>query len=159
MVWRKNPELCPASSCSSELDFKPINHWPSGLPAVAVEGYLLAGFQQSFAFNHQGDLHNAADISELFCSLYNDLSFIELIRLGSISRHLEWFPFESIAQNYRVGISSQFFELAPILLSSPLEFQIWASQKKMHQGDFLPLLARHHMPEIQQKDLQKVLAA
>ena len=147
VAWKKPPTLCPASECESFLDFAPVAHWPQGLPAVAVGGIILAGFQQELAFNHELSLEEKEEIEKLFCSLYSELSFAELARLWKLSESHVWFPMAEVALHYRVGLNPHFFEVAEVLLQTPPAFQIWCSRRKLHQGDLLPLLATHHFDD------------
>lgn len=142
-----------------DLDFRPLGHWPSGLPAVAVNKWILAGFGQSLVFNHECHADDPQCFFELFCSLYNELSFSELARLWKKSSELPWFPMKQIAGHYRVHLGSQFEDVSDALLLMPMEFQNWCAQKKFHQGDLLPLLAVHHLQHLDQglENFQKLI--
>ena len=147
MPWNHPPTLCATSECRADLDFSPVSHWPQGLPAVAVSGWLLAGFQQQLAFNHLSELDARTEIAELFCSLYQELTFAEVSRLFVRTRKpaMEWFPFDLIAQHYRINPGPHFVEIAQMLSTMPQPFQNWCALRKLHQGDLLPLLAVHHL--------------
>ena len=149
MTLEHPPSLLPSSSCKRDLHFEPQGYWPRGLPAVAVNGWILAGFEQDLVFNHEVPSDQSQSITDLFCSLYVELTFAEITRLWSKSKSLSWFPFESIAQHYRVQISPQFFDLAQRLLVLPLPFQLWCGLRKVHAGDLLPLLALDHLSGVE----------
>lgn len=102
MNWNglKPPTLCPVSQCHELLNFKPHAFWPSQLPAVAIQGYVIAGFGQKLAFNHEIDLHRSEAIADLFHSLYPKISQEELNRLWLMTQHLRWFPIIQIANRY-----------------------------------------------------------
>jgi hypothetical protein len=143
----KPPELKNISQCSKVLDFAPFSSWPSGLPAVAVNGFVLAGFAQSFVFDHQvnedgGELQAEA-IAGLFRSFYFDLSHMELARLAKCvsQNQVSWFPLESVFGKFHVRWNDQTERLSGVMTSLPEGLQKWTSEKKWSFGDFAPLLS------------------
>ncbi len=102
MNWNglKPPTLCPVAQCNASLNFFPSSYWPEKLPAVAIHGYIIAGFGQKLVFNHELDLHKSEAIVDLFHSLYPKLSQLELNRLWLATQRLSWFPILQIADRY-----------------------------------------------------------
>jgi hypothetical protein len=47
------PDLRPISQCNTKLRFETAAHWPPSLPAIAINGVVIAGFSQDLVFNHQ----------------------------------------------------------------------------------------------------------
>lgn len=138
---RPTPSLCNASQCSKDLNFEPRTSWPGGLPAVAVNGYLLAGFDQSMAFHHQYSENDPEGIANLFRSLYFDLSFGELATLWKASSSVAWFPIHQIIQKFGFQPSEHFFSIAEQLLNAPIGFQKWAQEKKLGPLDLAVLIS------------------
>jgi hypothetical protein len=104
MNWTSStpPTLCSISQCKTELDFKPASHWPASLPAVAVNGWVLAGFSQKLVFNHSlSEQELKEKLPSLFHSLHSELSATELERLRVASLKQLWFPFAAIAEMYK----------------------------------------------------------
>lgn len=140
--WNETPpQLCPMSQCDKSFDFQPVTAWPQGLPAVAVNSFVLAGFSQELVFNHQIDPANTEKISGLFRSLYFELSFVEMARLIQTSKNHSWFPVGAIAQKFNWHASDQFFLVAEHLIKTPVGFQKWAAEKKVSPQDLAPLLS------------------
>jgi len=140
--WNETPpQLCSMSQCDKSLDFSPLHLWPSGLPAVAVNSVVLAGFSQDLVFNHQMSATDGEAIASLFRSLYFELTFVEMSRLISKSKSHSWFPVILTAQKFGWQANEQFFLVADILRETPEGFQKWCSDKKVSPQDLLPLLS------------------
>jgi hypothetical protein len=140
--WNETPpQLCPMSQCDKCLDFKPITLWPEGLPAVALNSVVLAGFSQDLVFNHQMAVTEKEKIAGLFRSLYFELSFAEMARLIETAKSQSWFPVSEIAQKFGWQPSEQFFQVAQALRTMPVGFQKWAAEKKVSPQDLAPLLS------------------
>jgi hypothetical protein len=140
-VSAKPPQLCPMSQCNKDLFFDPRTPWPDGLPAVAVNQVVLAGFSQSLVFNHQIDVTESDAIARLFRSLYFELSFVEMARLTDKARAFPWLPMESITQKFGWAFSENFFKVANRVLKTPAGFQEWAAERKLSQLDLTPLIS------------------
>ncbi|MEZ0392493.1 MAG: hypothetical protein ACAH59_09770 [Pseudobdellovibrionaceae bacterium] len=137
----KPPQLCSMSQCDKSLDFSPLQSWPEGLPAVAVNSFVLAGFSREFVFNHQLEENDVEGICTLFRSLYFDLSFAEMARLSQKAKFLSWFPLAALVQKFGWQANDQFFQIADRLVKTPVGFQKWCTEKKVSPQDLAPLLS------------------
>jgi hypothetical protein len=135
------PQLRQISQCTTALDFLPQASWPESLPAVAINGYLIAGFKQSLVFDHTLDWEDQEAVSGLFRSLYFELSTCEFARLWKASRHVPQFSLPSIFAKFQIRWNSNTEKLCEIISKLPLEFQNYCSEKKWSFGDFQPLAA------------------
>jgi hypothetical protein len=144
------PVLCPASQCKIDLDFMPLNHWPQSLPAVAVNGWILAGFSQDLVFNHILNESAMDCLPELFHSLHPRLSLMELARLWTklSSPEVSWFPWKSLAKKYDLYSNVDFEKWANILLKQPIGFQSWSAEKRVSLEDL------KRLPSLGSKALQ-----
>lgn len=137
------PELCSISLCDKSLDFQPLTKWPKGLPAVAVNKVVLAGFEQDLVFNNQIPKDCAEDIATLFRSLYFDLSFVEIARLVANvqNANLTWFPVANVVSKLGWNYSESFLKTCAQVNALPFEFQQTCAEKKLNLQDFSPLLS------------------
>ncbi len=144
-VYSTPPQLCSMSQCNKDLFFDPRTPWPDGLPAVAVNQVVLAGFSQGLVFNHQIETTESDTIARLFRSLYFELSFMEMARLTEKAKSISWFPLNLIAQKFGWAPSENFFKIATRVLKTPSGFQEWAADKKLSPLDLTPLLASENL--------------
>ncbi|MGZ5280011.1 MAG: hypothetical protein ACXWC9_08720 [Pseudobdellovibrionaceae bacterium] len=135
------PQLCSMSLCDKGLFFHPRIPWPEGLPAVAVNQVVLAGFSQNLVFNHQVEMSDGEAIARLFRSLYFELSFVEMAQLTIAAGAYPWFPISAIAQKFSWQANDSFFKTAEKVLKTPQGFLDWAAEKKISPQDFAPLLS------------------
>ncbi|MFN8791532.1 MAG: hypothetical protein ACK5Y2_08785 [Bdellovibrionales bacterium] len=122
------------------LDFQPLRPWPSCLPGVALGRYLVAGFglsDQHPVVEHA--LRSTLENTDLFLTLYPDLQLVELLRLFQkpslnsvldLGRLLENFGWQD-SDDARRGLA--------VLATTSLEFQTWATQKKLGYHEWLGL--------------------
>lgn len=129
------------SQCEISLDFGPLSAWPTGLPAVAINGKVIAGFTQTIVFDHQLEESDSEAIAALFRSLYFDLTAAELARLFVTSKNQSWFPFTTIANRYQLRWNEQTANLAEAMVTLPINFQNFSAEKKWSFADFQPLLS------------------
>ncbi len=149
----KPPELKPMTLCDASLDFSPITKWPQGLPAVAVNGLVLAGFQQSLVFDHSIADHDSEKIAELFRSLYFDLSFIEASRLVEKAKDHPNFPIESVLSHLGWNTSEHFFKVVTAVQKLNSDSQTWCAEKKLNPQDLSILLSLNTEVGFAQADL------
>jgi hypothetical protein len=135
------PQLCAMSACDRGLDFHPRTAWPEGLPAVAVNQVVLAGFSQDLVFNHQIDTSDAEAIARLFRSLYFELSFVEMALLIEKAKTYSWLPIPAIAQKFHWQANDSFFKTAERVQQAPKGFLDWAAERKLSPHDLAPLLS------------------
>jgi hypothetical protein len=139
---KKNPpELRSISQCSAALHFSPRTPWPEGLPAVAVNGLIVAGFEQSVAFDHSLDWSESENIAILFRSLYFELTTCELARLYSAAANVPKFPIQEVFGKFQVRLNDQLSLLCAQIIKLPAGFQNFCSEKKWAFSDFQPILA------------------
>ena len=152
------PELCSMSQCNASLDFQPLHLWPESLPAVAVNGWVLAGFSQNLVFNHQiksdsVDSDSAAvavAVAKLFRSLHTELSFAEMARLihkieKQNESHRMSLSIEALLSQYHWICSEQLLGIAEALAKTPIGFQNWCAQKRINPQDLAPLLSTKNL--------------
>ncbi len=147
------PELCSIAQCNASLDFQPLHLWPEGLPAVAVNGWVLAGFAQKLVFNHSisfESIEAAGSVAKLFRSLHTELSFAEMARLiqkiqSQKNSDIGWLRLETLLAQYHWICGDQLLETAKALLQTPVGFQNWCAQKKINPQDLAPLLSAENL--------------
>ena len=139
------PQLIAISQCTKGLDFSPLAHWPQGLPAVAINKLIIAGFNQDLAFNHEVELNQTDTMVKIFRSLYSDLSLAEIARLCQRAQQIEkfatWFPLEPLISAFGLQPSAFFYQVIDAIQSLPIPMQNWCAEKKLGAQDFAPLLA------------------
>lgn len=133
------PHLRSISQCSVELDFQPLTAWPQSLPALAINSYVVAGFQQELAFDHKVDLEDKQKMADLFKSVHSEISFAECAKLIKLSQNLDWFPINEILGKLGWHANQNFFSTAEKLVQAPIGFQKWCAEKKLGPMDLAPL--------------------
>lgn len=129
------------SQCDASLDFEPRTAWPTSLPAVAVNNMVLAGFHQDLVFNYHLNSTDAEGISQLFRSLYFELSFAEMARLIEKTKSHTWFPTSHVVSKFGWQHGEHFEVIAAALLKTPPGFQNWCAEKKVGPMDLAPLIS------------------
>lgn len=94
------PKLIPISQCNTELRFEGGPHWPRSLPAVAINGIVIAGFDQSLVFNHVLNFAETETILGLFLSLYPRMSAPEAQRFSENARVFKWIPVDLLNEKW-----------------------------------------------------------
>lgn len=133
--------LIPTTQCIAAINFEPGLSWPSGLPAVAINNVIFAGFHCDMAFNNEIPFNEAEKIADLFKSLYPDLSFAELVRFSKKSESISWIPTSMIQTKYGFQVNAFFKECSEALLKQSMGFQKWCESKKVGPQDLAPLLS------------------
>lgn len=131
MTSARPPELLPISQCDTQLKFESALHWPEGLPAVAVNALVLAGFGQSLVFNHQIPQSDRTAIVNLVTSLYPHMSFLEAARFWRQARLVPWLPVDEILARWNVLLDEHWIRGAQLALNLPKGFQQWMVEKKI----------------------------
>lgn len=139
------PQLCSAKDCDASLCFDPQTPWPDGLPAVALNKFILAGWGQSLVFNHTLDVTDKNEIASLVRSLYFELSFGEIAHLIKKTKKQKWFPIEEVIRKFNMIPSEQFMRVAALFVKLPVGFQQWCMQRKVSAQELLPLLHGNHV--------------
>lgn len=142
-MTQKPPQLKNISQCSKALDFSPYSPWPLGLPAVAVNGMVLAGFSQTVVFDHQMEAEDFEGIALLFRSFYSELTAVELARLSEAVKQnqISWFPIEQVFSKFQTRWSEQTEKICLAITKSSVGLQKFAAEKRWSVGDFSPLLS------------------
>lgn len=132
------PQLISIKQCVNRLDFKPLSPWPKGLPSVAIQGYVIAGFStEGFVFNHQVD-PKSEEAFEIWKSVHPELSFAECARLATLLTDSPWTA-EQLLGLWGFTCRDQQLLAASWLLEQTETFQNWAAQKKLSPADIAPL--------------------
>lgn len=127
------------SQCDTSLDFQPLSPWATGLPAVAINMVVIAGFDQEIVFNHSISEDEKDKIAALVRSVYFELSFAEMARLVDKAKNHQWLPIELIIQKFGWLANPSFYKVAECLLTTPIGFQNWCAEKKLGPMDLIPL--------------------
>lgn len=143
MTSARPPELLPISQCDTQLKFESSLHWPEGLPAVAVNALVLAGFGQSLVFNHRIPIEDRTGLVNLVTSLYPNLSFLEAARFWRQARLISWLPIEEILARWNVRLDEEWIRGAQRALNLPKGFQQWLVDKKISAADLHVLSSAH----------------
>ncbi|MFN7729147.1 MAG: hypothetical protein ACK5P7_08330 [Bdellovibrio sp.] len=139
MTSARPPELLSISQCDKRLQFACSQHWPEGLPAVAVNGLVLAGFGQTLVFNHQIEPEDQTAIGQLVTSLYPQMSFMEAARFWQKAHEISWLPLTDILSRWNVRLNEAWIHSAQIALALPVGFQAWMIEKKFGAQDMMIL--------------------
>lgn len=128
-------ELIKVSRCNRELDFKPIRLWPSHLPPIAYQDYLIAGFesQQKEAMICRGDF------VELFKDCYANLSLPELTRFYFLAQNKFEIDWSRFFYSYHFKWSEEIKKTLYTVSQCSIPFQQWLAQKQVGPQELAPL--------------------
>ncbi len=133
-------ELVAKKDCDLSLDFQPEKNWPLCWPAYAYNKQVIAGFSSSHFLVLNFKERNG-DFLSLFCSCHPHLNWLEMGRIIT-----QWkappFSWEQFFLAYGLQGDTDFLEeCLKILLITPLSFQKWVVDKKVHLNYLRVLLA------------------
>ena len=123
--------------CQQSLNFKPERHWPAGWPAFAYENQMVSGFGRknlpvlNFTAKEVNFLH-------LFHQCHPRLNFSELGRIVIKWSEIKPAPcsWQTLFKQYGLNQNTDFLiSQLKILMSTPLSFQKWMSEKKAHLNE------------------------
>lgn len=129
-------ELISFNICNKSLDFQPNAPWPKNWPAFAWNQFLIAGFKENspYALNF-----SSKDVKflHLFHTCHPYLLLSELSRITSTWKNIEnlFLSWEDFFSTYGLKNAQPLFSLFPIFANTPLAFQKWADQKKIHPSE------------------------
>ncbi|MCB0363825.1 MAG: hypothetical protein H6624_15935 [Bdellovibrionaceae bacterium] len=131
----------PLVQCKKNWDFTPLKLWPKRLPPYCWEEEVLTGFDQS-----EG---NAVDLSEgnspleVFQLCYPVLSLAELARLWSLVKNdPRWgHSIEALFRRYGYRWNDELEKTCHYLVTLPMSFQNWCSEKQLSPRDLAPVRA------------------
>lgn len=131
-----NDNLTNLAACDRGWDFHPLAQPSPFLPAWALDGHLLTGFE----FEQHHAVHNIIGASpeqacELFYFLYPQLSWPELARLIMAPRASELLPLDLLFQKYGLHWDEHWQRSAQMLCQWPLEIQNFLSEKGIKPFD------------------------
>lgn len=135
------PTLCPATQCNKRLDFRPVTPWPTGLPGVAFDGWVVSGFDRDLFLNYAWDRQDPLAFTGLFSSVHPYLSFAELARLIPMIIDCREIDIENLISYYGYKDKIQFSLVGEKLTQLPPEFQDWAARRRLSPKEFAPLLS------------------
>lgn len=153
MTSSRPPELRSISHCDTSLQFETLHHWPQGLPAVAINGVVVAGFEQDLVFDHQIDHARGTEISELIASIYPQMSFMEAAFFWRGAKKIPWLPLADLFEKWNMRLNEAWMKSAELALNLPIGFQKWLADKKVGAGELLILSSDQH------KHLEPILHA
>lgn len=136
-------ELIKFTQCASSLNFDPLEDLKPKLTPTAYLGELLNGFKHDplrEVLNYQ---KADCDFIDLLKSLYENLSYIEILKLyfcleGNIQLK-EHITAETYFSAFGFKIDENLKLTNSLVLKLPKTFLIWCSQKKWGPQDFAPL--------------------
>ena len=135
------PDLLPISQCNMSLRFECSRYWPAGLPAVAINGCVVAGFAQKLVFNHSVDPIEREAVAELIFSLYPQMSFVETARFYQVARPHDWVPLDLLLEKWGFRKNETWELTASQCLKLPVGFQNWLMEKNVGAQELQVLLA------------------
>lgn len=140
----KAPLFRPTTQCDIRLDFQPLGSWPDALPGVALQGFIIAGFDRPMVLSYEG---SSEELLGTFVSVHPHLSFAELSRLTATLSNVKDAPFATpdLLKKYAVRHQDEFAQVSHELLKAPTEFQVWAGEKSVTAGDLAPLIMQSHL--------------
>lgn len=146
------PQLRPTTQCDRCLDFQPLSPWPEGLPGIALDGWVIAGFSSELMLDYPWQEKQSEDFIQLFFSVHPHISFGELSEFFHRAHGLnpdqcresgraliQALP--ELLARYGYREESRFSSLSERLASTPTEFRAWLIERRMTPGDLLPLLS------------------
>lgn len=161
------PQLCTAAQCRTILNFEPLSPWPDQLPGVAIDGIVIAGFEQKLLLNYPWTDQSAEVFLDLFVSVHPHLSFMELLNLGSWfradgGRTLPMSLMEKILERYGYRQAIDLESWIPRLNEVPPSFRNWSGLRGLSPQELSPLLslepsriAELHLDEIPKRELSR----
>lgn len=140
MKQKYPPQLKEITHCDIGLGPFSLRPWPIGLPAVAINGLVIAGFQQKYVFDYVIEIENNEEMAMLFRSLHFELSSCELALLSQSAKKFPWFPLSTIFSKYQVRWNHQTEKISALVAALPTQFLNYCHEKKWSYSDFTPLL-------------------
>ena len=131
-----NFEFIDISQCQRSWNFGPLHQLSENLPAWALGGFLISGFDLKEPHLVQ-NVSNAspAQAAELFYSLYPRLSWPELVRLihrPDLEKHIDQ---ALLLTKYETKWDARFARTSEFLLLWSAEIQDYLSEKDIHAFD------------------------
>jgi hypothetical protein len=140
MTSERPPELLSISQCNKTLEFDCLVHWPEGLPAVAINRTVIAGFGQELVFNHGVDPEETDAVVSLFTSIYPRLSFLEVASLTEKAAAHSWVPLRLLQEKWGFHWNDGVAAVARRALALPRGFRHWLIEKRVGPQDLQILL-------------------
>ena len=129
-------DLIPFSICNKSLDFQPDAPWPKNWPAFAWNQFIVAGFKEK---NFHALNFSSEDVKflHLFHTCHPRLHLSEFSRITSLWKKTESFSFswKDFFSKYDLKNTRLFTSILPIFANTPLVFQKWVDQKKIHPSE------------------------
>lgn len=135
-------EMTTVSTCDGSWNFQPRQAFSPLLPAWALDGHLLSGFEMGPEHPvHNIKVSNPGDVSALLKALYPQLSWPELIRLLDRPDTEKFFNAEHLMETYGFGWDIHWQRVSDLLISWPLEIQNYISDKNIRPFDLIVLMS------------------
>ena len=150
-----NFEFIDISKCQRSWNFGPLHKLPEKLPAWALGGFLISGFDLKEPHLVQNvPKATPAQGAELFYSLYPKLSWPELVRLIHRPDFETQIDPALLLTKYEIKRDERFDRTSQFLLLWPAEVQDYISEKEIRAFDVTIL---DSLPLDTQKDLLTLL--
>ena len=133
------PKMTLSAHCKNDFNFNPLSHWPQALPAIAINGYLIAGFKQEFCLNHEIEKIDSETISQLFLKFHPQLTIIEIACLWDKSKQHKWFPIDAILKRFSFSISTETTNLLQFINNLPAGFKNWINSSGLDKNSLITL--------------------
>lgn len=129
-------EFIDISECQGSWNFKPQHKLPDNLPAWALGGVLISGFDLKAPHPVQNVTKaSPAVAAELFFSLYPHLSWPEIVRLSQLTEISANLDFEMLITKYGTQSDERFKKTSALLLKWPIDVQNYIAEKDIRAFD------------------------
>lgn len=135
-----NFEITTLKACNKSWDFKPMTKASGILPAWALNGYLLTGFDLAPDHPVQNITHYDRNAAEVLKELYPRLSWAELTRLTNCPQANSYFNMSTLMPTFGFGWDEHWQKTSELLLQWPLEVQNFVTEKDLRPFDMMILV-------------------
>lgn len=148
-------EFTDISQCQRTWNFGPRKALPAQLPAWALGGFLISGFELESPHPVQNVTNASPEQgAELFFSLYHQLSWPEFVRLSHRPELSQKIDCEFLLNKYGAKADARYKKTSDFLLNWPAEIQDYLSDKEVRPSD-MAIVDQLDLPA--QKDILALL--
>jgi hypothetical protein len=135
-------EMTKLSSCDGSWNFKPRQRTSALLPAWALDGHLLTGFDMGSEHPVQNiQVTSSTDASALLKALYPELTWPEIVRLLDQPDTEKYFYPDALMAAYGLGWDEHWQRVSELLVTWPDEIQNYISEKALRPFDLMVLMS------------------
>jgi hypothetical protein len=134
--------MTTVSSYDPSWDFNPRQKLSKLLPAWALDGHLLSGFDLGPQHPVQNmKVSSAEEASDLLKAIYPELSWPEIVRLLDQPDTDKYFNAEHLMAAYGYNWDDHWQRISDLLITWPLEIQNFVSNKDLRPFDLTVLMS------------------